>query len=282
MIAEKGLGDSLEEVRDATAHALGERGDVALSAILPQLRSEREDIQLAAIDALGFAEGVSVANVLFEAIEDRVFRPISLTLRLAKLRPADRPGWQAMDAAVANAKIRAMDVVMHALIALGHRRTLNLVRVMMKTPDQHSRANAIESLASLPNRRFVVPLLPFLERIRRQTRGPFDSQTAMRLLREALSSPDPWLRAAATVAFHAESGALPEGVLQDAAPIVAETARKLAQRPSATRCAYHEDAPMNRLAFLHTVPLFAGVGLDDLVAVDAALTCENYLEGKRS
>jgi Cyclic nucleotide-binding domain len=102
----------------------------------------------------------------------------------------------------------------------------------------------------------------------------------MRLLREALSSPDPWLRAAATVAFHAESGALPEGALQDPAPIVAKTARKLAQRPSATRCAYHEDAPMNRLAFLHTVPLFAGGSLDDLVAVDAALTCENYLKGE--
>jgi hypothetical protein len=174
-----------------------------------------------------------------------------------------------------------MRVVMHALSALGHRRTLNLVRVMMKTADQRSRANAIESLASLPNRRFVVPLLPLLEEQETaDQKEPFDLQASLRLLREALSSPDPWLRAAATVAFHAESGALPEGTLQDADPMVAETARKLAHPSSATRCAYHEDPPMNRLAFLHTVPLFAGGSLEDRVAVDAALTFENYLEGE--
>ena len=37
---------------------------------------------------------------------------------------------------------------------------------------------------------------------------------------------------------------------------------------------------MNRLAFLHDVPLFAETSLDDLIAVDLALASETYLAGE--
>ncbi len=37
---------------------------------------------------------------------------------------------------------------------------------------------------------------------------------------------------------------------------------------------------MNRLVFLKSVPLFAGMSLEHLVAVDAAMTSETYLPGE--
>ena len=56
-----------------------------------------------------------------------------------------------MAAALANARRRTLRLLLHALQALGHGRTLSLVRSMMTSPDERTRANAIESLASLPS-----------------------------------------------------------------------------------------------------------------------------------
>ena len=212
VVAEKGLGDGLPEVRNATANALGKRGDVALPAILLQLRSEREDYSAGGNRRSRFCRRRSRRQRLVRG--DRGSRPSTNQPHSSACQAAaDRSArMAAMDAALANAKAHTMRVAMHVLSALGHRRTLNLVRVMMKTADRRSRANAIESLASLPKWRFVVPLLPLLEEeTAPDQKEPFDLQTSMRLLREALSSPDPWLRAAATVAFHANPECFPKG-----------------------------------------------------------------------
>jgi CRP-like cAMP-binding protein len=37
---------------------------------------------------------------------------------------------------------------------------------------------------------------------------------------------------------------------------------------------------MNRLAFLHSVPLFSDNTFEDLIVLDRALTCETYLRGE--
>jgi HEAT repeat protein len=280
-VAEQGLADAAPEVRQAVAEALGSRGEAAAAAIRAQLRHEREEVQLAAMDALGLAKGAEAGDPLFEELSRQVFATIAPNQELARAYPRDHPGWPAIRAALDNARGRTLRLVLHALDALGQRRTLNLVRLMMTSPDARTRANAIESLASLPHRRFVIPLLPLIEggdnvASMPQPRGSVDPKP---LLAQAAQSPDSWLRAAAAVAWHAETGQIPDRLWQDTSAVVAETIRLLAVRPTGP-CAYAQEALMSRLAFLHDVPLFAEASLDDLIAVDRALGSETYLAGE--
>src|SRR5262249_54147622 len=148
--------------------------------------------------------------------------------RLSRSHPTD----PIIRAALDNAARRHVRLVMHALDALGHHHTLNLVRTMILSRDERGRANAIESLASLPQRRFVIPILPLIEE-----RDTVDADSAaghadLALIDEALSSRDPWIRAAAAVARHRETGQVPQSLLRDRSPIVAETVRELARRPA--------------------------------------------------
>jgi cyclic nucleotide-binding protein len=279
-VAEQGLADAATEVRQAVAEALGHRGEAAFSAIRAQLRHDREEVQLAAMDALGSGKGAEAGDLLFEELNRHLFVTIAANQELACAFPRGHPGWPAIRAALDNARGRTLRLVLHALEALGQRRTLNLVRLTMTSPDERTRANAIESLASLPHRRFVIPVLPLIEG---------DKVTAMPqpqayvdprpLLAQAAQSPDVWLRAAAAVAWHAETGQIPDRLWQDTSVVMAETIRLLADRPTG-RCAYAQEALMSRLAFLHDVPLFAETSLDDLIAVDRALGSETYLAGE--
>jgi MFS family permease len=272
-IAETFFSDPSADVRQAASQAIGQLGAAAVPAICRQLHSHREDAQITAIDALGLALGPAAGDRLFTELQDGVFASIMLNQRLTRAHSGD-PG---IRAALDNAARRNVRLVMHALDALGHRQTLNLVRTMMRSRDERSRANAIESLASLPQRRFVIPILPLVE-------NPDDADPAIpraqgdaALIEQALASPDPWLRAAAAVARYRETGALPVHLHRDPSPVVTETARQLIDRPAATSLPYPQEVLMSRLAFLHSVHLFAGTSFDDLVAVDRALVSRVYL-----
>jgi HEAT repeat protein len=274
-IAENALNDPSPDVRHAGVQALGTLGSVAAPAIRRQLRADNEDAQVAAIDALGLALGPAAGEPLFEDLREGVFARIAFNERLARAHHPDR----VIRAALDNAARRHVRVVMQALDALGHHQTLSLVRTMMHSRDERARANAIESLASLPQRRFVLPILPLIEEAddasARSDAGRADSS----LVEQVLSSPDPWLRAAACVVRYQETGEVTERVLSDPSPIVAETAHQLVCRPPGTP-PYPQEALMSRLAFLHNVHLFAETSFDDLVAVDRALVSRMYLAGE--
>ncbi|HEU0217431.1 MAG TPA: cyclic nucleotide-binding domain-containing protein [Stellaceae bacterium] len=271
-IAERFLGDPEPDVRHAGAQVLGGLGRPAASAISRQLHNEREDAQIAAIDALGLALGPAAGERLFEELHDSVFIPIAFNRRLSRSHPAD----PVIRAAIDNAARRHVRLVMHALDALGHRHTLDLVRTMIHSRDERGRANAIESLASLPQRRFVIPILPLIEERDADSAAGRPNPT---LIDEALSSRDPWIRAAAAVARHRETAQAPESLSHDRSPIVVETVRQLAKRP-ADNPPYPQEPLMSRLAFLHSVRLFAETSFDDLVAVDHALVSRAYLPGE--
>jgi HEAT repeat protein len=279
-IAGKALSDASPEVRQAAAEALGARGEAAVAPICAQLHHDSEEVQLAAIDALGMAKGQAAGDLLFEQLSRRLFATIPFNRDLARSYPRAHPGWPAVRGALDDARRRTLRLTLHTLEVLGHGRTLNLVRTMMTSSDDRARANAVESLASLPQRRFVIPVMPLIEsgggNAASGAAGATDSKP---LLLRAFGSPDPWLRAAAAVAWHAETGQIPDVLSQDPSAPVAETIRLLATRP-AGRCTYAQEALMSRLAFLHDVPLFAETSLDDLIAVDHALASETYLAGE--
>jgi CRP-like cAMP-binding protein len=124
-----------------------------------------------------------------------------------------------------------------------------LVRAALATGDERARANAIEALTALahrrlPLRRLLLPLLPILDP-GGGAPGRLRGLGGETILAEAAADPDPWLRRGAAFARRGAEGEL-----------------------------------MNRLLFLRTVPLFAGMSLDDLIAVDEALTYEEYLAGE--
>ena len=79
--------------------------------------------------------------------------------------------------------------------------------------------------------------------------------------------------------WHAEFGSAPQLRVPNPSPSVAATMRALSAR--ADPCCYDEEAPMNRLLFLKSVPLFSEMTLDNLMAVDAVMTRETYLPEER-
>ncbi len=214
------------------------------------------------------------------AFEKNIFPAIPLHRQLADMLRPGRRGWAAIGLALDSAKEHALRVVMYGLEALGHRKVVGVIRTSLNHGNERTRANAIESLASLPQRRFAAPLTPLLEGWREAVADDaFDAVEAMRLLRLAASSPDQGLRAAAVVASHAETGEIAEAALDDPSPFVAETARRLREGIAADS-PYQQEAPMNRLTFLHSVPLFAKASLDDLIVIDRTISCETYVRGE--
>lgn len=265
-------------VRQAMVEAFHTRGHDALPALNAQLWSGREEAQLAAIETIGRIRGGEAQQDLLKMLEATVFPSIALTQRLAQHCSADRPGWQSMAFAIDNSTRRTLRLVLHALEALGHRRTLNLVRTTLKMSDERTRANAVESLATLPQRQFVVPLTPLLEEREAGSDTP-DRDLILLMLRDAQSSDDETLRAAAVIAWHGETGEIPPSAWADSSQLVAETVHSLMHRDSEHR-PYRQEATMSRLAFLHSVPLFADTTFDDLIVLDRTLACETYLRGE--
>ena len=127
----------------------------------------------------------------------------------------------------------------------------------MLAGDERTRANAIEAIASLRHRRFVLPLLPVLEAMVAPPDALARDHTGDRrgLLAEAAAQPDHWIRLGASLAGHAPCGA-DDLTLQ------------------------HRDPSMSRLLFLRGIPLFEGLFLDELLAIDEALVLEDHLDGE--
>ncbi|QAU23376.1 MFS transporter [Dyella sp. M7H15-1] len=270
--------DPSSRVRQAVVETLSIRGKDALPSLNAQLWNGREEAQLAAIEALGRIQGADAEQNLLEMLETTKFPLIALYRRFAQHCDAKRPGWQSMSFVIDDSTRRVLRLVLQALEALGHHRTLNLARTALRASDERTRANAIESLATLPHRQFVVPLAPLLEE-RVAGSGKLDRDQTLLILRDAQAIDDERLRAAAVIAWHAETGDIPPSAWADSSQLVADAVRSLIQGGTEDR-PYRQEATMSRIAFLHSVPLFSDTTFDDLIVLDRTLTCETYLQGE--
>jgi HEAT repeat protein len=239
------LGDAAEPVRAAAADVLAEGGPHALDAAEIALATAIGPTLDAAIAAVGRVGGRDAERRLVVRLEVVVHRPIARNRVWREALP-DLPRFAALRLALDDSDRRSTDLVLHAIGALGHLGTVRLVRAALATGDERTRANAIEALTALAHRRLplerlLLPLLPILDPeivAPGRLRGPREEN----ILAGAAADLDPWLR-----------------------------------RGAAFACGEAEGEIMSRLLFLRTVPLFAGMSLDDLVAVDEALTYEEYL-----
>jgi HEAT repeat protein len=239
------LGDAAEPVRAAAADVLAGGGPQALAAAAAVLATALGPSLDAAIAAVGGTGGRDAERRLVARLEVVAHRPITRNRLWRGVLP-NSPQFAALCLALDDSDRRSTDLVLRAIGTLGHLSTVRLVRAALATGDERARANAIEALTALAHRRLplqrlLLPLLPILDP---------DSATPVRLrgqregtiLAEAAADPDPWLRRGAAFARGEAEGEI-----------------------------------MNRLLFLRTVPLFAGMSLDDLLAVDEALLHEEYL-----
>jgi len=268
------LTDSSPDVRHGVAQALAARGEDAIPATSALLASPDRDVRSTAIEALGKLGGAQAEPALFHLLETEAFPAVERNLKLEKLIPANRTGWQPLAQAVADSNMRAVNLVLHVLGVLDCRKTVTMVRSAMKTSDIRMRANAVETLASMPLRRYILPLLPILERDG-EAADAGNLKDPKAVLETALAAKDPWIQAAAAIAWHAEFGAKP-ALPADAARLAVDTVAALREPHEARH--FDEEAPMNRLVFLKSLPIFAGLTFDNLMDVDGALTRETFLQ----
>jgi hypothetical protein len=161
------------------------------------------------------------------------------------------------------------------LAALGEGRSIAHLRRSLAAPDRRTRANALEALLTLPQRRLVEPIRPLLEAryavdepVARPAAGAAELAA---ILAAAGRSDDRWIRLGAARAARALDTA-PAGARAGApAALSAIGARS---QPSPT-----EDE-MERVVLLKRVPLFRYLPLDTLLAVSRGLEQRRYIDGE--
>ena len=265
-------------MRSAAAIALARFGPEALPTLRAALDSDNDLSQGAAIEAAGLIGGPAVDDMLYTHLARRYFAAVRRNSRwLEMLPPPSGPGdrWAPLADALHDSNQRALETALAVLAALGHRRTLQAMRGILAGGDARSRANAVETIASVGQRRFVQPLLPILElgvdaAATRRGKGTEDQLAVM--LAEAADDPNRWICAGALLAAPLEQRRiLTFGYDRSDDPIVRDAAN-FSDDPIPA-----QETIMNRLMFLRTVPLFEGLSLDDLLSVDEALEREEYL-----
>jgi hypothetical protein len=234
------------------------------------------------------------SNVLFDYLAPS-YALLAETRRWQTQIPAHAPNWQALKVAIGDYHDRLIQKVLYILSALGHARTVNAVNRLLATNAQTELENAIEVLASLNHRRFVVPLMPLLEALvspelkgtdeksgeenrEKETSDKTISEITplwlktkgYRMLLEALESNDRWIKSGALIAL----AMVPAALVNEPDPFVKQVASQIFETSLPANTA------MNRLLILKTVSLFKNLSLDELMLIDESLEQTQVLSGE--
>ena len=269
----RGLQDANPRVRQQVANTLAAYGKPGLSLAQDNLSARNRSVVDAAIAAIGQERSRQAADILFKHLAPE-FQQINLTRRWQRQIPADNPGWQPLAIAIEDYHQRLLQKVLYILSCLGYSRTVNAVTRILVTGDRRDLANAVEVLASLSHRRFILPLMPLLEQIvepelavnnksKPTARSPNNKQ--YQILLEALEAQDSWIKTGAAIALTT----IPSALLDDPDPIVRSFVREVI--PPSCRLLSFTNSSMNRLLLLKNVPLFKNLSLDELLLIDKAL-----------
>ncbi|MGD1856325.1 MAG: cyclic nucleotide-binding domain-containing protein [Leptolyngbyaceae cyanobacterium] len=281
------LGDSHPRVRQQAATWLAAKG--GLDEAAQQLKADSRETVNGAISTIGKIRTRRASDILYAHLAAD-FQQVSHTRRWQTQIPQNDPNWQPLAVAIADYHQRLLQKVLYTLASLGYSRTVNTVNQIFATTDQRDRSNAVEVLASLNHRRFILPLLPLLEQNGLDSRGAQGNSSSLSWLRnkgytillEAIESKDRWLRAGALIAL----AKIPRASLKDTDPVVQAVARDLFPTPPLLQDVYTAlqpttpDTLMNRLLILKDVALFQNLSLDELLLIDEALVLQQLLAGE--
>ncbi len=284
------LGDDDPRVRERAARALAAYGRPGVDLAKASLTDIRSDVVNAAITAIGLVRSRYASNVLFDYLAPS-YALLVETRRWQTQIPAHAPNWQALKVAITDYHDRLIQKVLYILSALGHARTVNAVNRLLATNAQTELENAIEVLASLNHRRFVVPLMPLLEALvlpadsestDDENSGKVSEKKASevtplwlktkgyRMLLEALESNDRWIKSGALIAL----AMVPAALVNEPDPFVKQVASQIFETTLPANTA------MNRLLILKTVSLFKNLSLDELMLIDESLEQTQVLSGE--
>ncbi|MEO1622597.1 MAG: cyclic nucleotide-binding domain-containing protein, partial [Cyanobacteria bacterium J06632_3] len=296
------LGDRDPQVRQQAAKALAAYGRAGVNKARESLgnaQSDRVSDRVdAAITAIGLVRTSYASNVLFDYLAPS-YELLAETRQWQAQIPLGDPSWEALRVAIADYHSRLIQRVLYVLAALGHARTVNVVNRLLATSEQNELENAIEVLASLSHRRFVVPLMPLLEGLVMQKQAEPQTSPGVtpssvtppnltpsnvtppnvtpqwlknkgyRVLLEALESSDRWIKSGALIAL----AMVPSTLANDSDPFVKQVASQLLEANLPAKTA------MNRLLLLKTVSLFKNLSFDELMLIDESLDQTQVLTG---
>jgi len=266
-LVSRGLEDSHGMVRRRVAEVLGRSGDVAIPDLVTALGSPRPEVVDAALDALGAIRTQAAADAALGFLAAD-FARVERNRRWRGRFPGADIRWAAIAKVLDDQDQRAVEKVLRVLDAFGHSRILRHARQALRGRDIRLRANAVEALTSIPQRRFVLPVLHLLEALAQEGGDEALETGSPLVLEELIAGEDRWMRLAAFEVARA-LGRPPRADLRtDADALVAETiAAQVAGK----------ETPMSRLLFLKRIALFQDLSLDDLLALDGALRRNDYL-----
>ena len=275
------LGDPDPRVRQRVATVLAAYGEQGLSLAQKSLSSPQPEVVNTAIAAIGQVRTKRAGNILFEYLTPD-FQQVVQTRRWQQQIPTTVPSWQPLAMVIEDYHHRLIQKVLYVLSCLGHARTVNAVNRILNSTDQRDLANAVEVLASLRNRRFVLPLIPILEQLAKPETANGRSvvlpqwmrNKGYKLLLEALDSTDRWIRIGALIVI----ARVPSALVNDSDPLVKSVAEQILLPID------HDALPrptfMKRLLLLKNVALFKNLSLDELMLIDKNLVQAHVLAGE--
>ncbi len=280
----EGFDDTDARVRQAAAMALAAYGETSLMLAQAQLASSQPRVANAAIAAIGQVRTKRARNLLYDYLA-LDFQLLAETRKWQPQLPVLDERWQPLVVAIEDYQQRLIQKVLYILSALGYGRIVNAVKRLLATSAAGDLANAVEALASLRDRRFVLPLLPLLEQMVQPDRPVRQLQVSSqwfgakgyRLLLEALESGDRWLRSGALIAL----ASVPSALVRDRDPFVRLVAGQIfVGEPGLAESTAPQSEAMNRLLLLKDVALFRNLSLDELLLIDQGLEQVQVLAGQ--
>jgi HEAT repeat protein len=261
-----GLADPDRRVRREAADALAAHGDQAIGLLRDMPSDLPDDVWEATVWALGRMQSRPAQKMLRVLLAPTLERAAENAALLRQLPGARDPRlWRPLELALADSNARLVERVLKVLSVLPRGRVIAQLRRALASTDLRTRANAVEALASLPDRGLIAAALPLVEAVScgpEVAHGPISSQDpdelVMAVLRRAERSWDLWLRRGAA----AVRGALAGGPGEDVAAGDAM------------------EVDMELLVFLKRTPLFGPLPLDTLLALSRVLVPESYLAGE--
>ena len=273
VLVSRGLEDLDFSVRLQSALAIANYGESSLSLLETYLNSRRPEIVEAAIAAIAKVRTRRAEKMLFNHLKPD-YEEVASIVRWRQQIPHYNADWWPLEIALQDYSKRLIHQVLYVLSRLGHKSTLDRVRQMLDATDARRRANAIEALASVKHRRFVIPILPLLE-LPESDRSPTKGIRA-RLLNEVFSASDRWIRLGAVIvlATRGRWRALEKQAKDETDDLVRQVTE---QALAASKTGFDLDTlPIGRVLFLKTTPVFGNLSLDELLPIARAFKLETF------
>jgi HEAT repeat protein len=280
IITTRGLEDLNLDVRLKAAVACANYGDLSLPQLLPYLDAAKPEIVEAAISAIAQVQTRQAEQILWNHLKPD-YDWVPNLVRWQKQMKLDTGEWRALKMAIDDYSQRLISKVLHVLSGLGHKRTIAYVRQMLTSEDARRRSNAIEALAALKHRRFIIPILPLLEFSEDDSSLKSEKIDPQTLLRELMHVSDRWLRIGAilTLAEQSQWAILKrEWFDSEPDPVVRRFTRQIVMTFDILA---KPDFEVTRVLFLKQTALFNLLSLDELLPINRAFKLHKFAKGDR-